>query len=70
MAGEEAFKPGDVVQLKSGGPNMTVDFWDTTYMQFTCSWFEKTKRNVSRFSADSLQIAPTPSAPSVSNPRP
>ncbi|HKT27884.1 YodC family protein [Dyella sp.] len=34
------FKPGDVVQLKSGGPVMTIKFIDEDEEAF-CEWFDK-----------------------------
>ena len=47
MNGKE-FQPGDVVELKSGGPMMTVDEYGTfgmgTNKGFMCIWFEGTKR--------------------------
>jgi len=35
------FKVGDVVQLKSGGPKMTIDRISVT--QASCTWFEGTQ---------------------------
>lgn len=56
----EAFKPGDIVHLKSGGPSMTV----CTVMQVNdargpvldCAWFEGRKEKRSSFFA--VAIAP------------
>lgn len=39
---EEAFKPGDMVQLRSGGPVMTVQGLRTG--DVICVWFDKTKQ--------------------------
>ena len=51
------FKEGDLVQLKSGGPKMTVvhinHVSDKTY--YDCKWFAGSKLSDGRFSADSLQ---------------
>jgi uncharacterized protein YodC (DUF2158 family) len=41
------FKPGDVVQLKSGGPPMTIQAINGD--SATCVWFEKTKEHRSVF---------------------
>ena len=35
----DKFKPGDVVQMKSGGPQMTVEL--ITEDKVHCSWFDK-----------------------------
>ncbi len=51
------FKAGDIVQLKSGGPNMTVDWVSNEEGVETasCSWFdEKNKRQFERFLVTSL----------------
>jgi uncharacterized protein YodC (DUF2158 family) len=52
----EEFKIGDVVELKSGGPKMTIDnIGDYSLMgsaghdQAHCVWFEKTKRITGTF---------------------
>lgn len=36
----EEIKSGDVVTLKSGGPNMTISFEDESVRRCTCQWFE------------------------------
>jgi uncharacterized protein YodC (DUF2158 family) len=55
----EDFRAGDVVQLKSGGPPMTVDGYDDAGM-VVCSWFgNKTKRRQSRFAEATLQRTDT-----------
>jgi uncharacterized protein YodC (DUF2158 family) len=39
------FKAGDVVQLKSGGPKMTVNGPSTGNQQvINCSWFDKDEK--------------------------
>jgi uncharacterized protein YodC (DUF2158 family) len=42
-----AFKEGDVVQLKSGGPTMTIIALDNSSGEATCSWWEGRKSVVS-----------------------
>jgi uncharacterized protein YodC (DUF2158 family) len=50
---EVKFKVGDVVQLKSGGPAMTVQ--SATYAdEIVCTWFEKGKRELSKFNQETL----------------
>ena len=39
------FKEGDVVQLKIGGPKMTIIALDTSSGEATCSWFAGRKPN-------------------------
>ncbi len=48
------FKVGDIVQLKSGGPKMTVSeiYKDGTY---GCSWFVGTDLKEASFSANALE---------------
>ncbi|HYF47871.1 MAG TPA: DUF2158 domain-containing protein [Planctomycetota bacterium] len=47
------FKEGDLVQLKSGGPKMTVVL-DQGGGTLICKWFVGGKLNSGQFSADSL----------------
>jgi uncharacterized protein YodC (DUF2158 family) len=52
---EGKFKPGDVVRLKSGGPSMTVDFWDDTMSAYCCTWFVLTLRKQDHFQEATLE---------------
>jgi uncharacterized protein YodC (DUF2158 family) len=55
-------KAGDVVQLKSGGPKMTIeeiDTYDGDHNKASCVWFEKNKREESIFELTSLVKAPS-----------
>lgn len=49
------FAPGDVVQLKSGGPQMTVELIDDTGM-VACTWMDGTKLERRSFVAATLTI--------------
>lgn len=53
MAKEGRFQLGDIVKLKSGGPEMTVDyvFGDGDYR---CQWFAGKKLESGRFPEQSL----------------
>jgi uncharacterized protein YodC (DUF2158 family) len=67
----QIFKRGDVVRLKSGGPNMTIDNYERGHdiigaingnaapswdtEYVNCSWFDKTTRKVGRFHQDLLE---------------
>jgi uncharacterized protein YodC (DUF2158 family) len=53
MAGAEKFKVGDLVQLKSGGPIMTVE---TVYSTDSvgCHWFAGAKLNSGHFDPGAL----------------
>lgn len=56
-----AFKPGDVVKLKSGGPKMTVAKIDNDG-SVDCEWFdEKNIPQVRAFTATSLEPYVSPS---------
>lgn len=59
MTTETAFKEGDVVRLRSGGPKMTVttvaDQWGT--MTAWCSWFEGMKAHDGTFPITALKPA-------------
>jgi uncharacterized protein YodC (DUF2158 family) len=59
---DEQFKAGDVVQLKSGGPKMTVEKTGHESMMGAqgdyavwCVWFEGTKRKTDTFGPASLK---------------
>lgn len=53
-----SFKIGDTVQLKSGGPLMTVHAMDGA--QATCVWFEKAERKEGVFSQETLELVNKP----------
>lgn len=51
----EKFKIGDVVKLKSGGPNMTVTDTDLDPGEsYWCQWFAGSKEQKAHFPADAL----------------
>ena len=51
-------KAGNVVQLKSGGPEMTVNFVedDAGTQVAACSWFLNNKKESSRFPVSTLKL--------------
>jgi uncharacterized protein YodC (DUF2158 family) len=57
MSNQHKFKTGDLVQLKSGGPIMTVV--DTGYADLVCSWFAGKKHEKGSFPAAALNPAPS-----------
>ena len=54
------FKEGDIVVLKSGGPNMTVSGFKGTYVM--CTWFISGKAEVMQFASDALEIYQKPAS--------
>jgi uncharacterized protein YodC (DUF2158 family) len=51
------FKVGDIVKLKSGGPDMTVQTVpDSGGRVFACQWFAGKKLEIGRFPGDSLDL--------------
>jgi uncharacterized protein YodC (DUF2158 family) len=65
----EELKPGEVVQLKSGGPPMTIEGigkygMGATTDRANCVWFEGTKRIEGLFELHTLQKVP-PRRPSA-----
>ena len=53
MGSERAFAVGDTVQLKSGGPKMTVEAVNRDQVQ--CTWFNRAKRVYGDFDPRQLQ---------------
>ena len=52
------FKPGDVIELKSGGPEMTVDQVAKDGLGHTmvwCDWFDGSKKITATFPPTSLK---------------
>ncbi len=47
-------KVGDVVQLKSGGPKMTIASTKSNAAGVLCTWFDGNEVKSSRFPADAL----------------
>ena len=52
------FKEGDVVQLKSGGPTMTIIALDNSSGEATCSWLEGRKSTEDIFDVIALALIP------------
>jgi uncharacterized protein YodC (DUF2158 family) len=48
------FRAGDVVQLKSGGPKMTVSSEEQYGMTY-CVWFEGSKQQGANFNVETLK---------------
>jgi len=61
MAEDVEFKPGDIVVLKSGGPEMTIDkISKASYESMesaVCVWFEGKKKCSELFKLTSLELA-------------
>jgi len=64
----EKLNPGDLVQLKSGGPVMTIELIDENEMltssQALCSWFDGKKLTKESFSLEALTKPVPPPMPS------
>ena len=58
----QEFKVGDIVQLKSGGPKMTVNEVLETHgedkQDVRCAWFAGSKHEHAYFSVETLILAP------------
>lgn len=65
---EENLKPGDVVELKSGGPAMTVKGTAYGTEGLICSWFDGKKVQEREFEPAQLKRRGSPEAPSVVGP--
>ena len=57
------FSPGDIVQLKSGGPAMTVSKVNDSVsgQSYTCEWFKGASNERAVFQEDTLKIYVAPS---------
>ncbi|MEQ9405595.1 MAG: DUF2158 domain-containing protein [Cyclobacteriaceae bacterium] len=58
---ERKFKKGDLVMLKSGGPEMTVNgyAWHGNYQSFdtiVCHWFDGKEHRQSEFDQDAVRL--------------
>jgi uncharacterized protein YodC (DUF2158 family) len=49
------FKVGDVVQLKSGGPSMTISKYYEYNNRYSCVWFKGDDKKFGMFGGDSLR---------------
>ena len=56
------FKPGDIVQLKSGGPAMTISklHEGNASFSYTCEWFKGASNERAVFGEDTLQTFVAP----------
>ena len=61
MGKESMFSVGDIVQLKSGGPEMTVnDQPESIFQSYKCQWFAGKKLEYGHFPHASLnRVEPT-----------
>ncbi|GAB2582469.1 DUF2158 domain-containing protein [Dyella jejuensis] len=65
MAKQGAFKLGDIVKLKSGGPDMTVNEILLSYPakqptgEYRCQWFAGKKLDTGVFPVESLEPVQT-----------
>lgn len=69
-----AHKIGDIVELKSGGPKMTVSALGTIdgVLHVTCHWFEGATPHEGRFPVEAVRRAspdPTPTETGRSRPK-
>ncbi|ULB09567.1 DUF2158 domain-containing protein [Cereibacter azotoformans] len=58
---KDEFKPGDIVQLKSGGPAMTVEGRASPGGKYWCDWFKGASRERGAFDEPSLKLYVPPS---------
>ena len=54
------YKPGDIVQLKSGGPSMTVSKVDKEGDGYWCDWFKGASRERAFFDEETLKVYEAP----------
>lgn len=61
-----AFKKGDVVRLKSGGPRMTVSDVDSYGQgEVLCTWFDGGRRTQEPFDVETIELVDTSSGPTT-----
>jgi uncharacterized protein YodC (DUF2158 family) len=53
------FASGDVVQLKSGGPKMTLQYY-VNDNRVVCAWFEGAEHKTAAFAPDTLKLYEEP----------
>lgn len=66
----DAFKHGDIVQLRSGGPPMTIDrlpgevgeFFSQSKTDYHCTWFKGATRDEGNFGEHLLRAFVPPAA--------
>jgi uncharacterized protein YodC (DUF2158 family) len=58
----QTFKPGDIVQLKSGGPAMTISS-SGSGDAYICEWFKGASKERAHFSEATLQPYVAPKKP-------
>lgn len=51
----DSFKPGDIVRLKSGGPDMTVTEPSYDQTDWVCKWFGGKKLEHGQFPPEALE---------------
>lgn len=56
MAKAQGFEVGNIVKLKSGGPEMTVRGWSDLNKGYSCQWFAGKKLEQGYFPLDSLEL--------------
>jgi len=57
MASRMTIKIGDIVRLKSGGPDMTVEAQSELTGELVCAWFEGARKVRGAFPPQSLTKA-------------
>lgn len=63
-AAKKSFSKGDVVQLKSGGPKMTISGTKTVHGMLPCTWFKGASRESGNFDPETIVLVPEPAAKS------
>lgn len=51
---DQKYKPGDLVELKSGGPKMVVELYQDSIKRYRCTWFSGAKHNSELFKEEAL----------------